>query len=416
MGKELDSGVATLDSDAIRTQLDRLLYSSQFRNSKRCQSLLKYVVEETIDGRQDLLKERTIGVTVFGREPAYDTNQDAIVRNAAVEVRKRLAQYYLETAHVSELRIELPAGAYAPDFPSPAIVAEPEIEILADETQDIRPRKYRARLLLAAALLFAVGVGVALDHYWPHPADATLNKFWAPLLEGPEIVQICVGQPRRVFRFIGPQREALENQALKQQGPAMTLSTTEMMSAGREMLYFRDAYAMSRMTGILQAKNKPFRLRVDFNTPYDELRRSPLIAIGAFNNQWTMRLTAEARYGFAYETINGARYDYISDRENPSDRRWRMAHTPLYDAADEDYMIVTRVLASATERTVVSAAGFYNYGTLAAGEFVTDPAYLAEAFRSAPRGWEKKNIQVVLHTKIIEGTPGPPTVVAIYFW
>ena len=93
MGKELDSGVATLDSDAIRTQLDRLLYSSQFRNSKRCQSLLKYVVEETIDGRQDLLKERTIGVTVFGREPAYDTNQDAIVRNAAVEVRKRLAQY-----------------------------------------------------------------------------------------------------------------------------------------------------------------------------------------------------------------------------------------------------------------------------------------------------------------------------------
>ncbi|MCU1272798.1 MAG: hypothetical protein JWO48_229, partial [Bryobacterales bacterium] len=58
---------------AIRSELTRLLESPSFRPSRRCQKLLIYLVEETLNGRAETLKERTVGVEVFGRIPAYDT-------------------------------------------------------------------------------------------------------------------------------------------------------------------------------------------------------------------------------------------------------------------------------------------------------------------------------------------------------
>jgi hypothetical protein len=99
--------------------MEKVLASAPFRNSRRCQSLLRYVVESNCRGLHESLKERVIGSAVFGRDADYDTNQDAVVRNAAAEVRKRLAQYYLELGHEGELRIELPAGSYVPDYHEP---------------------------------------------------------------------------------------------------------------------------------------------------------------------------------------------------------------------------------------------------------------------------------------------------------
>jgi hypothetical protein len=56
-------------------------------------------VEETLEGASDQIKERTMGVEVFGRHPSYDTNVDYIVRTAAIELRKRLAIYYGDERH-----------------------------------------------------------------------------------------------------------------------------------------------------------------------------------------------------------------------------------------------------------------------------------------------------------------------------
>src|ERR1039457_2391322 len=95
------------DRDGIRAQLEQILSSHLFRNSKRCNSLLRYVVSEVLEGRGEQLKERTIGISAFGRQPDYDTNEDPIVRTSAMEVRKRLAQYYHELGHETELRIDV---------------------------------------------------------------------------------------------------------------------------------------------------------------------------------------------------------------------------------------------------------------------------------------------------------------------
>src|SRR5712691_2969496 len=83
-----------IDRRAILEQLDKILASPLFQNSKRYPNLLRYAVEQTLDGQSDLLKERTLGIQVFHRDLEYDTNSDPVVRTTAVEVRKRLVQYY----------------------------------------------------------------------------------------------------------------------------------------------------------------------------------------------------------------------------------------------------------------------------------------------------------------------------------
>ncbi len=83
----------------VREQLARLLDSSLFRGSRRYPGLLRFIVERKLDGHIELLKERTLGVEVFGRRADYDTNQDPIVRVSAAEIRKRIAQYYHEPGH-----------------------------------------------------------------------------------------------------------------------------------------------------------------------------------------------------------------------------------------------------------------------------------------------------------------------------
>src|ERR1700759_693106 len=105
------SGGSPVESVAVREQLERLLESPLFRNSKRYSALLRHVVEASLDGRAAELKERLLGVQVFGHTTNYDPIVEPVFRTSDAEIRKRMAQYYLDAALESELRIELPLGS-----------------------------------------------------------------------------------------------------------------------------------------------------------------------------------------------------------------------------------------------------------------------------------------------------------------
>src|SRR6202035_1605801 len=104
------------ERDAILRELHEVISSPHFCNSKRYPALLQYVVENTLAGKSELLKERTLGVEVFDRSPSYDTNADTVVRYTAGEVRKRLSLYYHELEEKPVIQISLPAGSYVPEF------------------------------------------------------------------------------------------------------------------------------------------------------------------------------------------------------------------------------------------------------------------------------------------------------------
>ena len=116
----------------MRSQLEKIVSDARFAASKRYPCLLRYIVEQTLAGNEDNLKERTLGIEVFHRPPDYDTNADPVVRLCAAEVRKRLAQYYQSPAHGGELRIDLNPGSYVPVFSQPAPDA-PVVEAIPPE-------------------------------------------------------------------------------------------------------------------------------------------------------------------------------------------------------------------------------------------------------------------------------------------
>ena len=92
------------------------------------------MVTEVLAGRAERLKERTLGIEAFGKDPNYDTTQDPIVRVTAGEIRKRIAQYYQEPGHEHEIRLLLPSGSYVPQFypPEEVVPTVPEVAELPE--------------------------------------------------------------------------------------------------------------------------------------------------------------------------------------------------------------------------------------------------------------------------------------------
>jgi hypothetical protein len=111
-------------SNEIRQHLEEILTGAAFKGSQRSQTFLRHVVECALRGEFEDLRERSLGIALFGKPADYDTGEDAVVRVTASDVRKRLLQHYGKEGAASTIRIELPAGSYLPEFHLPQLPAE----------------------------------------------------------------------------------------------------------------------------------------------------------------------------------------------------------------------------------------------------------------------------------------------------
>ena len=117
-----------LSAPDIHAALDRILASPPFAGGGRAGSLLRYLVEQTLDGRSDTLKEYVLGVELFHRGDAFDPKVDTIVRVEARRLRAKLDEYYSGPGASDPLRIEIPRGAYVPTFNVNGVDAAHEVE------------------------------------------------------------------------------------------------------------------------------------------------------------------------------------------------------------------------------------------------------------------------------------------------
>jgi hypothetical protein len=172
---------------AVELELITILNGPSFRGSSRSAAFLSFVVEETLAGRHELLKERTIGASVLGKPPGYDTGADSSVRVRANEVRKRLASHYDASSAKAGIRIELPPGSYVPRF-VPVVAAAPQPAI---------PRAGKAGPLpmqlwqLAAPSLFAVFLALISIRGDVESSDS-FSRFWNHALAGRTAISIVV--------------------------------------------------------------------------------------------------------------------------------------------------------------------------------------------------------------------------------
>lgn len=182
-------------SPLLREHMRELVESSAFKGSRRCQQFLQYVVEKSLAGQFEDLKERRLGVALFGRSPDYDTGDDAIVRVTASDVRKRLHQYYSEME--SATRIELPAGSYVPEFRTLPIRETPP------PPTPVRPAPARRRVLSKWALTGALAAAtLAISGGWVYRGYLTKEKLsarnvlpWSALFRDGRPVQLVLADP-----------------------------------------------------------------------------------------------------------------------------------------------------------------------------------------------------------------------------
>jgi len=408
------SKINEMPRPVVLAQLERVLDSPQFRSSKKCSLFLRYVVEQASDNHLECLKERILGVDVFKREPHYDTNQDPVVRGTAGEVRKRLAQYYLEPGRAEELRISMPAGSYVPEIHLPSV---PGIQL---PSKNVEPAISRRRSYIVWVLAVCC-CAIVLSAVFLSPGfrRSGLDRFWAPLTEAQGSVLVCIGQPKaytltgRIKSDVDRTFESPEHT----QNPAASITSvplSDIVPVWDWYVSLDDAQAFSQLSNLFAQKGKQVQLRGGRSVSLAELRGRPSVLIGAFNNNWSLGLAGELRFYFDNDQKNQRLV--VRDRTRPDNVEWNVTNVWPPHTIAVDYAIVSRVFDPTTEQMVVIAAGLTQYGTHVAAEFLTNEAYFAEALKSAPDNWQRKNLQVVLSTKVMSGTHGPPNVLAVHFW
>jgi hypothetical protein len=399
------------DSSAVRGQLKRLVTHPLFANSKRYPVFLAYTVEQTLLGNASELKERTIGVEAFGREPSYDVNLDPVVRTTAAEVRKRLIQYYYNTDHFGELIIELPVGSYIPSFRDPMASVNLESGSLVSQRSGAAPQdsltteskfaepalpptvptKLRWISIASLLLLLALFAGIGIGRIQISRKPSNVERFWEPVTEASGKVTYCLGQPI----------DAVDRERTTANG---------MPLYGR--LDVSDVITLARSIVPLVPKGGDFRVVSDSEISYTQLREGPVVLIGAFDNVWTMRITQDLPFGFEYDS----QVRRLVDRKSPQKRFWTLQWQVPYTKLAKDYAIIGRIHDSVTGQPVIIIAGILGEGTEAASEVVIKPEYLDEMLKKAPKNWDQLNLEAVIETHVIEGHAGPPTVLAVETW
>ena len=126
-------------------ELERILASRAFQGAGRSGSLMRFLLERTLAGQAEQLKEYTVGAEALGRGNSFDPRTDAIVRVEISRLRSRLSHYYATEGATNPVRITIPKGSYAPVVESAPPIAE--------RRQDLGKRAAFAAVAVAAAIV-----------------------------------------------------------------------------------------------------------------------------------------------------------------------------------------------------------------------------------------------------------------------
>jgi hypothetical protein len=403
---------------ALRAHLRELVDSPAFKGSRRGQQFLQHIVEKALAGHGDELKERSLGVELFGRDPSYDTGEDAIVRVTASDVRKRLHQFYSETNSV--IRVELQAGSYTPQFrlvhdrdPAPPAPA---------------PLSKRGLWRRLASLTGVLLVASALPAVWlwhrnrvPESASPLRVLPWSSLLQRGRQLQLVFADPDvSAMQELTGSHISLSDYANRRYVPnqeALNSDTQRALSHMRGVnvaaVDVGIAMAISRLAGPGSARPKLNTARSmqlsSFKTDDDFVilgspRSNPWGAL--FEDQLDFQFVRDPE--LSVEVIRNKRVQPGElPRYVPTARGWGTGHS---------FATVALVGNPNQAGRVLLVAGTNAEGTEAAGQFVANSAQLAPTLRAhgIDPGGPPCHFQILLQVRTMAGSPSTLEVVACH--
>jgi len=417
-----------------REELRRILQSKYFAGSPRKSRFLEFVAEQTFIGNGDKLNEYLVGVEVYNRGPAFDSQKDPIVRVQAHEIRRILKIYYEDDGKDSLVRLDLPPGAYIPvfsraDAEAPGAAAEPAGT--AAPPAPSRPIIQLAITLTLGLLCLFLG-GTAVWRAWPanqgkgqasrQALPAELDWFWHPFLPPAEAPIIAI--PNHPLLRAAHDGDSAQTLARAHQIPKSELPEFRDTIHFRELKQFRFVPSTTDFTsvgetmgavslcGMLYRVGQGCRVQQSRLVNMEEIKADNAILLGG-NQSWSGRVFLNLE-GFHFQS------GIILNRSpRPGEQAvYKPEFDPITNQLRRDYALILMLPNERSDNRVLLIYGIYTQGSQAAIEYLTSPERMAELRKAliaaAP---DHKNIppyfQALLSTNVENAVPGMCSLVAL---
>jgi hypothetical protein len=448
------------DSEDARAQLKEnlreIVESGAFRGSERCGRFLSYIVNQAIAGHFESLKERVIGVEVFGRSPDYSTSDDAIVRVTASDVRRRLQQHYRKSGAISRIHISLPVGSYIPEITfdpetkgagfdsrmarqnlptlsashsalgdsqpnsipakvppfAPQVVSNRET-VLPEKTFRFGLRALAVTLAVLVVLLAAFNLAlwgvmrknvsrtkVATISVLPWSAFFTSQHPTHLITSDPEIVQIQGMTKTRISLL-----DYVNHNYIPEHNALTPEAKESLLSAPKgDWTPPGDLQIAVNVAELAQSNSQNISVQPSSKTRMSDLKSDDnFIFLGSPRSDPWVSLFNDT-LDFQFVPVDGSQNEVIRNVHPRQDER--STYTPTTGTTGESYAIVAFVQNPGQDGQVLVVAGATGEGTDVAGRLVTDPPRLQEALQKCgtPFSGSLKHFELLLRVSVIAGS------------
>ena len=431
----------------LKRYLNEIIEGPAFKGSPRSAQFLEYIIWHSAAGKMADLKERTIGVELFGRSPAYDTGEDAIVRVTASDVRKRLVQHYSGVGNASEFRITLPSGGYVPeliriprmgtdDLAHQLPLAGNPVELPVPRSVPLVAREDATHFdwkywILPILGIIALTTGIALSIMNPPVRAITAGKRvkgsssapWATLFDGSRRVLIVASDPNiEEIQRISRSSLSLSDYANQSYLPPGTsnlspsqISFMKEILRGNKISAF-DGSIIANLASLMTPGQNRLLVKAARNFRVKDLQTDEnLVFLGSpRSNPWTSMFDPILDFRFAFNTQTQRE----SIRNVHSGKGESSEYIPTAGGFDtgESYAIISVFHNPGYGGRVLIIAGASGEGTEAAGNLVADPARWAATLQSChlTQDASRQSLQVLLHLETMAGSPSTVNTVACH--
>lgn len=437
---------------ALRAHVQEIVEGAAFKGSHRSGQFLTYIVDHAIGGHFESLKERVIGIELFGRSPSYDTSEDAIVRVTASDVRKRLLQHYGRGGDISEFRINLPLGSYVPDiiytphaeedrhdahnasrdapdaFSTAAASRYDPVQqqMTAPETPSTipnsgaldtgPPRVIARRIWPWAAVILALNLaiwGIAWKHFVHREASPVTLLPWSVIFSSTHPTHLITSDPDIAgIQLLTGSRLSVSDYANENYLPANNKLSDEVKRICRDLLdgdkaATIDAQIAANIAGVARSASKTIAVQGARGFQFSNLKTDDnFIFLGSpssdpwfsfFNDQLDFRIVPSQDPGG--EMIQNV-------KPGPNERAF-YSPTAKGGATGQSYALVAFIANRDQYGHVLLLAGANSEGTQAAGKLVTDQRRLLTALQECgiqPSG-PLRHFEMLLRVTTMAGYP-----------
>ncbi|RZU35424.1 hypothetical protein [Edaphobacter modestus] len=437
------------DLALLRQHVKDIVEGAAFKGSHRSGQFLQYIIDQGVAGHFDSIKERVIGVELFGRSPTYDTGEDAIVRVTASDVRKRLLQHYGRYGNESPFRISLPLGSYIPEIvrdpqpgpkhtePATSEVALPSsngLPVIAtpeptphepSSTPETQPaasveeqlaRRPARWWLYAALALTVLNIGVWI-FFWnrnvPGAQDPRRVLPWSALLDSPRPLQLITSDPdiAEIQGYTG-QVITISDYANHNYIPhpeQLTPETTQIcrILLGGNKAALVDTPIAVGVTELAQASSRRVEVHAARSIQLSNLQTDDnFVLLGSpRSNPWITLFSDQMSFRFSYDKASSQEI-ILNVHPGPHEKP-QYVPTALGWATGQSYAILAMVRNPDQNGNVLLLSGANAEGTEAAGKLVTDLPRLTAAFKTCgiTPGGPVHHFELLLRLNMMAGSP-----------